>query len=785
MASIQHNSNSIDNNNNINTDTTMTLPSDNNNNNNSNNINTINSNDNNPQSSTTSPNNNNDSNQLLKSHTNENNDANESMQTDDSLDSNNDISDMPSLDSANKNIKLSVNIPNNATNSPQSTNNTTPQSEMQEYTISDNNNNNDNNQQTDNASNDNIPSNTLNTRMPREIIMTIRQATAANSKIKNYRWVRKDTFNPIYSAGPIQAALEAKRQRKVKDLTEPGENEIINQNASLASPNTPGNRGRPKLGKSTSKSSTGTPSPNSNISTKRKTTGVESALEDDIRKKEEMMAALQARLQALRDQAAMLSSSATPPTMEPQFKKRKSVNAAPPKSHTPKTPKPKVPEFNESYTNNNNAAPPSYPYMQSSTSTATTPSGTSSRGRTIKPPARHVVESIQQQLPAHFRRCKTLLDHLYSNKLQQGIFNVPVNHSDTQAPFYAPGYLEVIKSTPMDLGTVKNRLNNFEYMTVDEFAEDVRLVWKNAIAYNPPGNWIHDLAKDLSNQFEYELERIQDINAREQERKAKKAAGIDINTPSTPYSIGTPHTTSGAGTVEAVEQMKNQLFERLANLESKISTKPAAVAAGSNANLVRSREATPLTQREKQMLKDDIFKLPPEKLGPVVDIISKSMPKSQQQNDQDEIEIDIDKLNIPTLRELQEYVRKALAAIRRKQSETAVTKKKANTANIALNKPTSTNQATPMTDANNNATVSSDSDTSDSDSSDEEEDVNATAKDIEQQLQQQQDHEAQQHQQTFETTNVNDMDTNQDNTNNNAPAPAILDVDTANTEVPF
>jgi hypothetical protein len=37
-----------------------------------------------------------------------------------------------------------------------------------------------------------------------------------------------------------------------------------------------------------------------------------------------------------------------------------------------------------------------------------------------------------------------------------------------------------------------------------------------------------------------------------------------------------------------------------------------------------------LTQKEKQQLKDDIFKLPSHKLGPVVDIISKAMPKTEQ-----------------------------------------------------------------------------------------------------------------------------------------------------------
>jgi hypothetical protein len=36
-----------------------------------------------------------------------------------------------------------------------------------------------------------------------------------------------------------------------------------------------------------------------------------------------------------------------------------------------------------------------------------------------------------------------------------------------------------------------------------------------------------------------------------------------------------------------------------------------------------------------------------------------------QKNDEDEIEIDIDKLDIPTLRDLQKYVRTALLALKK------------------------------------------------------------------------------------------------------------------------
>ena len=43
--------------------------------------------------------------------------------------------------------------------------------------------------------------------------------------------------------------------------------------------------------------------------------------------------------------------------------------------------------------------------------------------------------------------------------------------------------LQVI-ATPMDLGTVHKKLERAQYLSADDFAGDVRLIWQNAITYN-------------------------------------------------------------------------------------------------------------------------------------------------------------------------------------------------------------------------------------------------------------------------------------------------------------
>ena len=59
-----------------------------------------------------------------------------------------------------------------------------------------------------------------------------------------------------------------------------------------------------------------------------------------------------------------------------------------------------------------------------------------------------------------------------------------------------PDYPTIIKR-PMDLGTVVRRLDANQYNNVFEVADDVDLVWTNAMTYNMDDSWIHQLAKEL------------------------------------------------------------------------------------------------------------------------------------------------------------------------------------------------------------------------------------------------------------------------------------------------
>ncbi|CAN6553292.1 unnamed protein product [Malus baccata var. baccata] len=93
-------------------------------------------------------------------------------------------------------------------------------------------------------------------------------------------------------------------------------------------------------------------------------------------------------------------------------------------------------------------------------------------------------------------QCSTILKTLMNNK-ESWPFNEPVD----PVKLRIPDYFHII-SHPMDLGTVKAKLQKDLYFSAEEFAGDVRLTFSNAMLYNPPGNPFHHMAENLSRIFE-------------------------------------------------------------------------------------------------------------------------------------------------------------------------------------------------------------------------------------------------------------------------------------------
>jgi hypothetical protein len=85
----------------------------------------------------------------------------------------------------------------------------------------------------------------------------------------------------------------------------------------------------------------------------------------------------------------------------------------------------------------------------------------------------------------------------FMSKREAFAFLEPVDH----VALNLPSYPDIVKY-PMDLATVKRKLENKKYRMLYECAADVRLIWANAMLFNYPGSDIFEVAKTLSEQFE-------------------------------------------------------------------------------------------------------------------------------------------------------------------------------------------------------------------------------------------------------------------------------------------
>lgn len=112
-----------------------------------------------------------------------------------------------------------------------------------------------------------------------------------------------------------------------------------------------------------------------------------------------------------------------------------------------------------------------------------------------------------QKRQDHLRFCARLVREMLSKK-----------HTAYAWPFYKPvdikalglhDYYDIIKH-PMDLATIKKKLDNRQYRDAQEFAADVRLMFSNCYKYNPPDHDVVGMARKLQDVFEMRFAKMPD-----------------------------------------------------------------------------------------------------------------------------------------------------------------------------------------------------------------------------------------------------------------------------------
>ena len=107
-------------------------------------------------------------------------------------------------------------------------------------------------------------------------------------------------------------------------------------------------------------------------------------------------------------------------------------------------------------------------------------------------------ESEQINMPAldAMERCGILLGDMAKNPYAEW-FCEPVDHVNLGLH----DYLQVIKE-PQDLGTISKKYERQQYMSPEDLARDIRLVWQNAITYNSASSMFGVVASILAQVFD-------------------------------------------------------------------------------------------------------------------------------------------------------------------------------------------------------------------------------------------------------------------------------------------
>jgi hypothetical protein len=195
-----------------------------------------------------------------------------------------------------------------------------------------------------------------------------------------------------------------------------------------------------------------------------------------------------------------------------------------------------------------------------------------------------------------------------------------------------PNYYQVIH-TPMDLGTVKERMENEYYESLEQWIADINLVWSNAIVFNPPGNDVHECAKILQSMFE---KRVRSLPRPSDANKGSNGSLLDWDVGSSSMGSSTRGGGGGGGGSSEVEKRKMiEIQRKLEKMQSdldKVKSGGAVTPApktggggggGSAPKKKPSNAPKKMTFEEKRALSLDISKLGEDKLGQVLEIIKK------------------------------------------------------------------------------------------------------------------------------------------------------------------
>ncbi|XP_065140390.1 bromodomain-containing protein 3b isoform X11 [Paramisgurnus dabryanus] len=227
-----------------------------------------------------------------------------------------------------------------------------------------------------------------------------------------------------------------------------------------------------------------------------------------------------------------------------------------------------------------------------------------STGRPIKPPKKDLEDgdvlpqgnnnttttnNKKSKLNDHLKYCDTILKEMLSKK-----------HAAYAWPFYKPvdaealelhDYHEIIKQ-PMDLSTVKKKMDGREYPDAQGFAADVRLMFSNCYKYNPPDHEVVAMARKLQDVFEMKFAKMPDEPAEPSSPSTVSATAV--------VSKSTGSSESSADSSSSSSDSEEERATRLAELQEQLKAVHEQLAALSQGPVSKPKKKKEKKEKEKK-----------------------------------------------------------------------------------------------------------------------------------------------------------------------------------------
>ncbi|XP_077335262.1 bromodomain-containing protein 3 isoform X3 [Lithobates pipiens] len=225
-----------------------------------------------------------------------------------------------------------------------------------------------------------------------------------------------------------------------------------------------------------------------------------------------------------------------------------------------------------------------------------------STGRPIKAPKKDLEEGEILQnagkkgrLTEHLKYCDSILKEMLSKK-----------HAAYAWPFYKPvdaealelhDYHDIIKH-PMDLSTVKKKMDARDYQDAQAFAADIRLMFSNCYKYNPPDHEVVAMARKLQDVFEMRFAKMPD-------EPVEAPAPPPAPAPVVSKSIESSHTSEESSSETDSSDSEEERATRLAELQEQLKAVHEQLAALSQAPVNKPKKKKEKKEKEKEKKKKD------------------------------------------------------------------------------------------------------------------------------------------------------------------------------------